>query len=109
MDLAAETNGRISAIINDPTNLNKPYGTFGIDHSKTIGGGIIDNVMLKDVRSLPADEQAFLKLNLLELKKRELNKTTDVLNKEYKDILSKPKVIKELKILLIKAIWKKPM
>ena len=49
--------------------------------------GIIDNVMLKDVRSLPADEQAFLKLNLLELKKTELNKTTDVLNKEYKDIL----------------------
>ena len=107
MDLAAETNGRISAIVNDPTNLNKPYGTFGIDHSKTIGGGIIDNVMLKDVRSLPADEQAFLKLNLLELKKRELNKTTDVLNKEYKDILSKPKVIKRIKNIVDKGNMEK--
>ena len=29
---------RISAIVNDPTNLNKPYGNFWYNSSKTIGG-----------------------------------------------------------------------
>ena len=33
------------------TDLNKPYGSLGVDPSKTIGGGIID-VDLKDVRKL---------------------------------------------------------
>ena len=107
MDLASETKGRLSAIINDPTNLNKPYGTFGIDHSKTIGGGIIDEVMLKDVRKLSPEDQAFLKLNLLELKKRELGKTPKMLADEYKDILSKPDVQKRIKNIIDKGSMEK--
>ena len=107
MDLASETKGRLSAIVNDPTNLNKPYGTFGIDHSKTIGGGIIDEVMLKDVRKLSPEDQAFLKLNLLELKKRELGKTPKMLADEYKDILSKPDVQKRIKNIIDKGNMEK--
>jgi hypothetical protein len=107
MDLASETKGRLSAIVNDPTDLNKPYGTFGIDHSKTIGGGIIDEVMLKDVRKLSPEDQAFLKLNLLELKKRELGKTPKMLADEYKDILSKPDVQKRIKNIIDKGNMEK--
>ena len=100
MDLASETKGRLSAIVNDPTNLNKPYGTFGVDHSKTIGGGVIDDVMLKNVRKLPLQDQAFLKLNLEELKKRELGKTPKILADEYKDILNKPEVKKRIEKII---------
>ena len=100
MDLASETKGRLSAIVNDPTDLNKPYGTFGVDHSKTIGGGVIDDVMLKNVRKLPLQDQAFLKLNLEELKKRELGKTPKILADEYKDILNKPEVKKRIEKII---------
>ena len=40
-------------------------------------------------------------------KLKELNKTTDVLNKEYKDILSKPKVIKRIKNIVDKGNMEK--
>ena len=104
--LARETKGRLSAVINDPTDLNKPYGSLGVDASKTIGGGIID-VDLKDVRKLSLEDQAFLKLNLLELKEKELNKTPKMLVDEFEDILSKPDVQKRIKNIIDKGNMEK--
>jgi len=105
--LARETKGRLSAVINDPTDLNKPYGSLGVDPSKTIGGGIID-VDLKDVRKLSPEDQAFLKLNLLELKKRELNKTPKMIADEFKDVLSKPSVQKRIENIISKGKMETP-
>ena len=105
--LARETKGRLSAIVNDPKNLNKPYGSLGVDPSKTIGGGII-NVDLKDVRKLSLEDQAFLKLNLQELKQRELNKTPKMIVDEFKDVLSKPAVRKRIKNIIDKGQMEKP-
>ena len=105
--LARETKGRLSAVINDPTDLNKPYGSLGVDPSKTIGGGIID-VDLKDVRKLSPEDQAFLKLNLLELKKRELNKTPKMIADEFKDVLSKPSVRKRIENIISKGKMETP-
>ena len=105
--LARETKGRLSAVINDPTDLNKPYGSLGVDPSKTIGGGIID-VDLKDVRKLSPEDQAFLKLNLLELKERELNKTPKMIADEFKDVLSKPAVRKRIKNIIDKGKMETP-
>ena len=104
--LARETKGRLSAVINDPTDLNKPYGSLGVDPSKTIGGGLID-VDLKDVRKLSLEDQAFLKLNLLELKEKELNKTPKMLVDEFEDILSKPDVQKRIKNIIDKGNMEK--
>ena len=104
--LARETKGRLSAIVNDPKNLNKPYGSLGVDPSKTIGGGIID-VDLKDVRKLSLEDQAFLKLNLQELKRKELGKTPKMLADEYKDILKKPDVQKRIKNIVNKGNMEK--
>jgi len=104
--LARETKGRLSAIVNDPKNLNKPYGSLGVDPSKTIGGGIID-VDLKDVRKLSLEDQAFLKLNLQELKEKELGKTPKMLADEYKDILKKPDVQKRIKNIVNKGNMEK--
>jgi hypothetical protein len=105
--LARETKGRLSAVINDPTDLNKPYGSLGVDPSKTIGGGIID-VDLKDVKKLSPEDQAFLKLNLLELKKRELNKTPKMIADEFKDVLSKPAVRKRIENIIGKGKMETP-
>ena len=105
--LARETKGRLSAVINDPTDLNKPYGSLGVDPRKTIGGGIID-VDLKDVRKLSPEDQAFLKLNLLELKKRELNKTPKMIADEFKDVLSKPSVRKRIENIISKGKMETP-
>ena len=105
--LARETKGRLSAIVNDPTNLNKPYASLGVDASKTIGAGLID-VNLKDVRKLSPEDQAFLKLNLQELKKRELNKTPKMIADEFKDVLSKPAVRKRIKNIIDKGQMEKP-
>ena len=100
--LARETKGRLSAVVNDPTNLNKPYGSLGVDASKTIGGGVID-VDLKNVRKLPLEDQAFLKANLLELKKKELGKTPEMLADEFKDVLNKPDVQKRIENIISKG------
>jgi len=105
--LARETKGRLSAVINNPTDLNKPYASLGVDSSKTIGGGFID-VDLKDVRKLSPEDQAFLKLNLLELKKRELNKTPKMLADEFKDVLSKPTVRKRIENIISKGKMETP-
>ena len=105
--LARETKGRLSAVINDPTDLNKPYGSLGVDPSKTIGGGII-NVDLKDVKKLSLEDQAFLKLNLLELKEKELNKTPKMIADEFKDVLSKPSVRKRIENIISKGKMETP-
>ncbi len=105
--LARETKGRLSAVVNDPTNLNKPYGSLGVDASKTIGGGVID-VDLKDVRKLPLEDQAFLKANLLELKNKELGKTPEMLADEFKDVLNKPDVQKRIENIISKGNMEKP-
>jgi len=105
--LARETKGRLSAIVNDPTDLNKPYGSLGVDPSKTIGGGLID-VDLKDVKKLSPEDQAFLKLNLLELKKRELNKTPKMIAIEFADVLSKPAVRKRIENIIGKGKMETP-
>ena len=105
--LARETKGRLSAVINDPTDLNKPYGSLGVDPSKTIGGGMI-NVDLKDVRKLSLEDQAILKLNLLELKEKELNKTPKMIADEFKDVLSKPSVRKRIENIISKGKMETP-
>ena len=105
--LARETKGRLSAVVNDPKNLNKPYGSLGVDASKTIGGGVID-VDLKDVRKLPLEDQAFLKANLLELKNKELGKTPEMLADEFKDVLNKPDVQKRIENIISKGNMEKP-
>ena len=104
--LARETKGRLSAVVNDPKNLNKPYGSLGVDPSKTIGGGVID-VNLKDVKNLSPEDQAFLKVNLLELKNKELGKTPTMLADEFKDVLSKPSVQKRIKNIINKGKMEK--
>ena len=100
--LARETKGSLSAIVNDPTNLNKPYASLGVDASKTIGFGLIDE-NLKNVRNLPLEDQAFLKANLLQLKKNQLKKTPKTLVTEFEDVLNKPKVKKRLQNIIDKG------
>jgi len=107
--LVSQTNSRLSGKISNPMDLNKPLKDFGIDFSKSIGGQLVRNVNLKEVRNLPIEKQNIIKENILKMKDLESKLTAQNIADEFPEMLKDKDVRIRLQNIINRKKQAKPI
>ena len=107
--LVKQTNGRLSGKISNPMDLNKPLKNIGIDFNKSIGGQLVKNVPIKEVRKLPIKKQNIIKENILKMKDLESKLTAQNIADEFPEMLKDKNVRTRLENIITKKRQPKPI